>query len=75
MRRSWPIIAALGLGLSVLGALATGCHERGREVEVYRERPEHDVYVERDRDRHFEREHRDYEHHERDEHHEHHERD
>ncbi len=44
MRRRWPIIAALGLGLPLAAVFATGCHER--EVTYYRAYPEHGVYVE-----------------------------
>jgi hypothetical protein len=50
MRRFWSLAAALGLGLCVLAAAATGCEERrGRRVEVIRERPVHVVRVERER--------------------------
>jgi hypothetical protein len=44
MRRRWPIIAALGLGLPLLTVFATGCRER--EVTYYRSYPEREVYVE-----------------------------
>jgi hypothetical protein len=44
MRRRWPIIAALGLGLPLLAVFATGCHH---EEVAYYGPYRHGVYVER----------------------------
>ena len=50
MRRFWLIAAAFGLGLCALAAATTGCgDERGRKVEVIRERPEREGRHERER--------------------------
>jgi hypothetical protein len=70
MRRTWARIGTRAVGFSGLIVLASGCHDRDREVTVIHERPEREVWVGHEREVHVEHERR-HDAHERGHEHEH----